>query len=52
MPNGLRVFIELAKAKPDDAKISRLTMQNIGFYGSQAFFQVVLILIMAHLAVY
>jgi hypothetical protein len=52
MPNGLRIFIELAKPRPDTAKISKLNMQNIRLAGSQAFFQVVLILIMAHLAVY
>ncbi|MEM0287789.1 MAG: hypothetical protein QXR69_01480 [Conexivisphaerales archaeon] len=52
MPNGLRIFIELSKPKPDSEKISRLNMQNIRLAGSQAFFQVALILIMAHLAVY
>jgi len=52
MPNGLRIFIELAKNKPDIAKIARLNMQNIRLAGSQAIFQVIIILIMAHLAVY
>ncbi len=52
MPNGLRIFIELSKSKPDISKIARLNMQNIRLAGSQAIFQVIIILIMAHLAVY
>lgn len=50
MPNGLRIFIELSKSSPDREKIAKLNMQNIRLAGSQAFFQVVLILIMARLA--
>ena len=52
MPNGVRIFIELAKSKPDTSKIARLNMRNIRLAGSQAVFQVIIILIMAHLAVY
>ena len=52
MPNGVRVFLELAKAKPDVDKIARLNMRNIRLAGSQAVFQVIIILIMAHLAIY
>lgn len=52
MPNGVRVFVELAKPKPDTAKIARLNMRNIRLSGSQAIFQVLIIVIMAHLAVY
>jgi hypothetical protein len=52
MPNGVRIFIELAKAKPDTAKIARLNMRNIRLAGSQAIFQIIIILIMAHLAIY
>ncbi len=52
MPNGLRIFIELAKPKPDTAKIAKLNMRNIRLAGSQAVFQVAIILIMAHLAIY
>lgn len=52
MPNGLRIFLELSKAKPDTQKIARLNMINIRLAGSQALFQVIIILIMAHLAVY
>ncbi len=52
MPNGVRIFIELAKVKPDTAKIARLNMRNLRLAGSQAIFQVAIILIMAHLAIY
>ncbi len=52
MPNGVRIFIELAKNNPDTSKIARLNMRNIRLSGSQAIFQVIIILIMAHLAVY
>src|SRR5438309_3909032 len=52
MPNGVRIFIELAKGKPDTGKIARLNMRNIRLAGSQAVFQVIIILIMAHLAIY
>lgn len=52
LPNGVRIFLELAKAKPDVALISKLTMRNVRLAASQAAFQVIIILIMAHLAVY
>lgn len=52
LPNGVRVFLELAKTKPDTALISKLTMRNIRLAASQAVFQVAIILIMAHLAIY
>ncbi|MDA4111682.1 MAG: hypothetical protein OK439_04035 [Thaumarchaeota archaeon] len=52
MPNGVRIFIELAKSKPDTSKIAKLNMRNIRLAGSQAIFQVIIILIMAHLAIY
>jgi hypothetical protein len=52
MPNGVRIFMELAKSSPDTSKIARLNMQNIRLAGSQAIFQVLIILIMAHLAMY
>jgi hypothetical protein len=50
MPNGLRIFVELSKDKPDTEKIARLNMQNIRLAGSQAFFQIIIILIMAKFA--
>lgn len=52
LPNGVRIFLELAKAHPDTALISKLTMRNVRLAGSQAVFQVIIILIMAHLAMY
>lgn len=52
MPNGVRIFMELAKSKPDVARIAKLNMQNIRLVGSQAIFQVIIILIMAHLAMF
>ncbi len=52
MPNGLRIFIELAKRQPDTTKIARLNMRNIRLAGVQAALQVAIIVIMAHLAVY
>ncbi len=52
MPNGVRIFIELAKVRPDTNKIAKLNMRNIRLAGSQAIFQVIIILIMAHLAIY
>lgn len=50
MPNGLRIFIELAKPRPDTVKIAKLNTRNIQLAGSQAIFQVIIILIMAHFA--
>lgn len=52
LPNGVRIFLELAKAKPDPNLISRLTMRNVRLAASQAVFQILIILVMAHLAVY
>jgi hypothetical protein len=50
LPNELRVFRELRRAKPDTGKIVRLSMRNLNVSGSQAIFQIVIIYIMAHLA--
>lgn len=52
MPNGVRIFLELAKTKPNTELISKLTMRNVRLAASQAAFQVIIILIMAHLAIY
>jgi hypothetical protein len=49
LPNGVRIFLELAKAKPDVAKIGKLTMRNVRLAGEQAAMQVVIILVMAKL---
>lgn len=50
LPNELRIFLELRKEKPDTGKISRLGMINFRLSGSQAFFQIALIFVMANLA--
>src|SRR5450756_854693 len=50
--HGVRIFIELAKRQPDTGLIARLNMRNIRLAGVQALLQVLIILIMAHLAVY
>lgn len=50
LPNELRIFLELRKENPDSAKISRLGMINFRLSGSQAFFQIALIFVMANLA--
>jgi hypothetical protein len=52
LPNGIRIFLELAKVRPDRELISRLTLRNIRLSASQGVFQIALILIMAHLAIY
>jgi len=52
LPNGVRIFLEMAKKNPNLALIAKLNMRNIRLAGSQAIFQVIIILIMAHLAVY
>jgi hypothetical protein len=52
LPNGVRIFLELAKQQPDTAKISKLNLRNIKLSGIQAIFQVLLILVMAHLAIF
>lgn len=50
LPNELRIFLELRKEEPDVGKISRLGMINFKLSGSQAFFQIALIFVMANLA--
>src|ERR1051326_7249268 len=48
LPNGVRIFLELAKRAPDRGLMARLQMRNIRLAGVQAALQVALILIMAH----
>lgn len=50
LPNELRIFLELRKESPDSEKISKLGMINFRLSGSQAFFQIALIFVMANLA--
>jgi hypothetical protein len=52
LPNGIRIFLELSKTNPDMGKIVRLNLRNIRLAGVQAVFQILIILVMAHLAVY
>ena len=52
LPNSLRIFIEVSKPNPDTQKIIKLNMRNIRLAGSQAAFQLAIIFIMAHIAVY
>jgi hypothetical protein len=49
LPNGVRIFIELAKPKPDVALIGKLTLRNVRLAGVQAALQVVVIFVMAQL---
>ncbi|MEM3857422.1 MAG: hypothetical protein QXI37_02820, partial [Thermoprotei archaeon] len=52
LPNSMRIFIELSKSRPDTQKIIRLNMRNIKLAASQAAFQLAIVFIMAHIAVY
>lgn len=52
LPNGVRIFLELAKPKPDTVLISKLNLRNIRLSGIQAILQVLIILVMAHLAIF
>jgi hypothetical protein len=49
--NNLRIYRELQRAQPDIARIVRLNRINLALSGIQGAFQVVIILVMAHLAV-
>lgn len=53
LPNSVRILLELNRKdnKPDREKIARLNMFNLKLSASQAFFQIVIIFIMANLAV-
>ncbi|MFP3191044.1 MAG: hypothetical protein RXR31_06920 [Thermoproteota archaeon] len=52
MRNEIRVFLELNKQKPNVEKIVRLTNINLKTAGSQAIFQLAIIFVMAHLAIF
>jgi hypothetical protein len=49
LPNGVRIFIELAKTRPDPQLIARLNMRNVRLAGIQAILQLLIIVIMARL---
>lgn len=51
LPNNLRIYGEFHRDAPDVPKVIRLNRQNLTLSGVQGVLQVVIILIMAHLAV-
>lgn len=51
LPNSIRTYRELQKAQPDVEKIFRLNRRTNRLAGAQGAFQIVIILIMSHLAV-
>jgi hypothetical protein len=52
LPNSIRILFEITKKKqPNLQKIAKLNMLNLKLSASQAFFQVIIIFIMANLAV-
>ena len=50
LPNEVRIFLELRKENPDNAKIVKLGLRNFKLAGSQVIFQVAIIFVMANLA--
>jgi hypothetical protein len=50
LPTEVRIFLELRKPNPSTDKIVKLGMRNTYLQGSQAFFQIILIFVMATLA--
>jgi hypothetical protein len=50
MPNSMRIFIELAKPKPDKDRIARLNGINIRLAGIQGAFQILIIFIMVNIS--
>jgi len=50
LPNNLRIYRELQRPQPDIARISRINRTNLILAGIQGVFQVLIILVMAHLA--
>jgi uncharacterized membrane protein len=51
LPNNLRIYRELQRAQPDIVRITRINRTNLMLAGVQGTFQVVIIMVMAHLAV-
>ena len=51
LPNNLRIYRELQRPQPDIARISRINRTNLFLSGIQGVFQVLIILVMAHLRV-
>jgi uncharacterized membrane protein len=52
LPNNLRIYRELQRPQPDIARISRINRTNLILSGVQGVFQVLIILVMAHLALH
>lgn len=50
MPNGMRIFIELAKPRPDRERIAKLNMLNVRLSGIQGILQIAIIFVMVNLA--
>ncbi len=50
LPNNLRIYRELQRPQPDVERISRINRTNLMLSGIQGVFQVLIILVMAHLA--
>ncbi len=50
LPNNLRIYRELQRPQPDIERISRINRTNLMLSGIQGAFQVLIILVMAHLA--
>jgi len=51
LPNNLRIYREFQRETPDVPRVMRLNRQNLALSGFQGVLQVIIILIMAHLAV-
>ena len=51
LPNNLRIYFELQRPQPNIERIVRLNRINLVLSGIQGVFQVLIILVMAHLAV-
>jgi len=52
LPNNLRIYGELQRPEPNIERISRINRTNLALSGVQGVFQVLIILVMAHLAVH
>lgn len=50
LPNNLRIYRELQREQPDIARITRINRTNLMLAGVQGTFQVIIIMVMAHLA--
>jgi hypothetical protein len=51
LPNNLRIYRELQRPEPNIERVLRINRTNLALSGVQGVFQVLIILVMAHLAV-